>query len=53
MPMAGSQQPCTTHQARDPFAAVPLATLAQIGMHARRAIGLTRGGVHRPYAGKQ
>ena len=53
MPVAGSQQPCTTHKARDPFAAVPVTTLAQIGVHAGRARGLARGGVHRLYTGKQ
>ena len=53
MPVAGAHQPGLAHQPRDPFAAVSFTAVAQIGMHARRAIGLAGNGVHRPHAGKQ
>ena len=46
MPAAGTHEARAAHQPRDPFAAVPLASLAQIGMHAGRAIGLAGAGVH-------
>jgi len=40
MAVAGAHQPGLAHQPRDPFAAIPLATVAQIGVHPRCAVGL-------------
>ena len=45
--MVGAHQACLTHQTGDPFAAVPLSTPTQIGMDARRPVGLPRTGMHR------
>ncbi len=52
-----------THQPRDPLAAMPLPFGPQLGMHARRSIGLARGGMDgpdplqqrsvRPYTGRR
>ena len=53
MPLAGTHEARAAHQARDPFAAVSLAALAQIGMHPRCAVGLAGAGVHRPRAREQ
>jgi hypothetical protein len=44
--MAGAHQPRLAHQARDPFAAVPFTAPTQIGMNARRPVGLPRTGMH-------
>jgi len=46
IPVAGTYEASTAHQPRDPLATVSLAILLQIGMHAGRAIGLARAGVH-------
>ena len=40
VPMAGADQTRLTHQTGDPLAAVPLATPTQIGIDARRPLGL-------------
>ena len=47
VPMAGAHQARLTHQTSDPLAAVPLSAPTQIGMDARRPVGLPRTGMHR------
>ena len=47
VPMAGAHQARLMHQTGDPLAAVPLSTPTQIGMDARRPVGLPRTGMHR------
>jgi len=53
LPVAGPRQAGRTHEARDPLAAVVLSGLAQLGMNARRPVGLARGGVDRAHPREQ
>jgi hypothetical protein len=46
--MAGADQTGRAHQPCDPLAPVPLTLAAQVGVNARRAIGLPRGGMDGP-----
>ena len=41
------------HQPCNPLSAMPLATVAKIGRHPRRAVRLARSGMHRAYTGQQ
>jgi hypothetical protein len=46
--MAGADQPGAAHQPCNAFAAMPFAPDPEFRMYPRRAVGLTRGGVHGP-----
>jgi hypothetical protein len=48
--MAGTNQPCLTHQARNPLAAMGSTACPQFGMNARCAIGLAGAGMYGAHA---